>query len=89
MTVTVLGSTGYTGMMLLRILADHPDVDTIMPVSRSRAGQSVRESDPGLSKQIDSKLSRTGGRYASLEEGIEGADAVLSALPHAAAADTV
>ena len=89
MTVTILGSTGYTGMMMLRILADHPDIKSILPVSRSSAGESVREKDPGLGPGVAAKLTRTGGAYASLEEGLDGTDAVLSALPHAAAATTI
>ncbi len=89
MTITVLGSTGYTGMMMLRILADHPDVTIIVPVSSSRAGESVRLHDPGLAPSISAKLERTGGNYATLEEGVERTDAILCALPHAAAAATI
>jgi N-acetyl-gamma-glutamyl-phosphate reductase len=93
MTITVLGSTGYTGMMLLRILADHPDVQTIIPVSRSAAGRPVRSIDPGLGSSIDEKLGPTGGTYLALEEGrvdktdaVLRSDAILSALPHKTAA---
>lgn len=86
MRVVVLGSTGYAGMVLLRILADHPYVDEITPVSRSSAGNPVRGTDPGLAPAIDAKVSN--GTYVSLEDADPlGADAVISALPHAASAE--
>lgn len=85
MRVVVLGSTGYTGMMLLRILSNHPNVERITPVSRSSAGKQVRACDPGLSQSADRKIPN--GLFVSLEDADAGnADAVLSALPHAASA---
>ena len=90
MKAVILGSTGYVGMMLLRILASHPAITSIVPVSRSAAGRSVVEADPGLGPSIGRLLARTGGRFVTVEEaGADSADVVFSALPHGAAAETI
>ncbi|MCF7928477.1 MAG: N-acetyl-gamma-glutamyl-phosphate reductase [Spirochaetales bacterium] len=48
MKAAILGTTGYTGMVLLRILLEHPQIETILPASSSRAGDPVSEIDPGF-----------------------------------------
>jgi N-acetyl-gamma-glutamyl-phosphate reductase len=40
-SATIVGASGYLGSELLRILANHPEVDRIVPTSRSLAGKSV------------------------------------------------
>ncbi|MFW6261616.1 MAG: hypothetical protein ACOC6J_08555, partial [Spirochaetota bacterium] len=90
MKVVIVGSTGYTGMMLVRILAAHPEVESIVPVSRSSAGTSVREIDPGLGEPALARLRQTDGRFVTLEDAKpDDADVVFSALPHGAAAGLV
>ncbi len=59
MRAAVLGATGYTGLVLLRLLADHPDVDDIVPVSSSQPGERLDAVDPGLSPAIAAKLVST------------------------------
>lgn len=87
MTVLVLGSTGYAGMTLIRILASHPEVDSLIPVSRSAAGNPVRDLDPGIGPASGSIFAATDGRYVSLDEVDRSrVDVVFSALPHGAAA---
>ena len=61
MRVAVLGATGYTGLVLLRLLADHPDVDDIVPVSSSQPGVHLDAVDHGLSPDIAGKLVRRAG----------------------------
>ena len=68
MKAVILGTTGYTGMILLRLLADHPDVDQIIPVSSSRPGQPAASVDPGIGKSIEKKLGLCGGNLVTLEE---------------------
>jgi N-acetyl-gamma-glutamyl-phosphate reductase len=89
MKAVVLGATGYTGQVLLRLLAEHPDVSRIIPVSSSQAGKAVREIDPGLPAGIDTKIEA--GRLvdvaAASAQGM-GVDVVFSALPHLASAQT-
>jgi N-acetyl-gamma-glutamyl-phosphate reductase len=90
MKAVILGSTGYVGMMLMRILGSHPAITSIAPVSRSAAGRSVVEADPGLGPSIGRLLEPTHGRFVTLEEAsAESADVVFSALPHGAAAGII
>ncbi len=58
MKTAVLGATGYTGGILLRLLSTHPEVREIIAVSSSQAGQQVRAVDPGLSPAIEQKMGR-------------------------------
>jgi N-acetyl-gamma-glutamyl-phosphate reductase len=85
MKAAVLGATGYTGMVLLRILAEHPEVTEVMAVSSSQAGTPVRAVDPGLPVDIDRKVK--GGLLCSVEDAVGaaargGLDVVFSGLPH-------
>lgn len=86
-TAIVLGASGYTGMLLLRILAHHPQIKSVIASSRSGAGAVVEESDPGLS----AATLRTGRLHPTVlapEEALEhGADVVFSALPHLTSAE--
>ncbi len=88
MTAVILGATGYTGMVLMRILADHPEIDSIVAVSHSSAGTPVTDVDPGLGSAIAAKLVKTGGRLVAIDDAApDAADVVFSALPHGASAE--
>lgn len=78
MKAAVLGATGYTGMLLLRILSSHEKIDSIAAVSTSSAGLEIEKGDPGLHGNIT-------GKYISIEE-LESfqPDVIFSALPHLA-----
>lgn len=78
MKAAVLGATGYTGMLLLRILSSHRNIDSIAAVSTSAIGKKIEEGDPGLFKSIK-------GEYISIED-LEDyqPDVIFSALPHLA-----
>jgi len=90
MKALILGSTGYTGMMLMRILSSHPQIDQIIPTSRSVAGQSVIAEDPGLHASIVEKLAGTDGCYVEFGEvDLGSVDVVFSALPHKTAASMI
>ena len=90
MKALILGSTGYTGMMLMRILSSHPQIDQIIPTSRSVAGQPVSSEDPGLGNGAVDKLRETDGRYVDFATvDLDSVDVVFSALPHKAAAPLV
>lgn len=90
MKALILGSTGYAGMMLLRILLDHPQIDSVIPASRSAAGKLLREVDPAIAGTAAERLNLTGGRYVDPGQ-IDPAsvDVVFSALPHKTAAEVV
>jgi N-acetyl-gamma-glutamyl-phosphate reductase len=80
MKVAVLGSTGYTGMVLLRILSDHPQVATVLPSSSSRAGSTLRDLDPGLGAALKAK---SDGVFVDIDTVLKASvDVVFSALPH-------
>lgn len=86
MKAAILGTTGYTGMLLLRLLSGHPKIDTILPVSSSKPGSSLLETDPGLGKVLAKKV--PGGKYISLDEAVQaGPEVVFAALPHLASAE--
>jgi N-acetyl-gamma-glutamyl-phosphate reductase len=91
MKTAVLGATGYTGQILLRILSEHPEVDTIMAASSSQAGTKVRSVDPGLPPDIEQKI--PGGLLVTPQDVLtaaarkSGIDVVFSALPHLKSAE--
>ena len=55
--VGVVGGTGYTGVELLRLLAQHPGVQLIAITSRGEAGTAVAEMFPSLRGRVDLKFS--------------------------------
>jgi N-acetyl-gamma-glutamyl-phosphate reductase len=79
MIAAVLGVTGYTGQLLARLLAAHPEVSRILPCSSSRAGDSLTSVDPGLA----GAAAKAGERLLTLEQTVAGKpEVVFSALPH-------
>lgn len=51
--VGIVGGTGYTGVELLRLLVQHPEVEIIAITSRGDAGKPVADMFPSLRGQID------------------------------------
>src|SRR6056297_419343 len=87
MRAAVLGATGYTGMVLLRLLLQHPEIHQILPVSRSQKGTSIPAIDPGIGPDL-SKFKLCGEEYLPIEEIAPlSPDVVFSALPHLASAE--
>jgi N-acetyl-gamma-glutamyl-phosphate reductase len=87
MRATVLGASGYGGMLLMRILASHPEISRVTAAARSSAGVPVGEADPGLPHRLV-----TSGAIAPIvlspEEALaEPGEVVFSALPHGASAE--
>jgi len=56
-TVGIVGGTGYTGVELLRILSQHPEVSIQAITSRKEAGMAVAELFPSLRGRIALKFS--------------------------------
>lgn len=77
MVAIVLGSTGYTGALLLRLLDGHPGVEKVYALSQSRGGTAVRmHRAPHIaSGKIQGYLSMKS--LPTLK-----ADVLFSALPH-------
>ncbi len=83
MKAVVLGSTGYTGLVLLRILLEHPDVSSILPVSSSKAGRKVTDIDAGLNSGQLNKFAESKEKLITMDEAVAARpDVVFAALPH-------
>ena len=87
MRAAILGTSGYTGLLLLRILGEHPEVRSILAVSSSQPGTPVRCLDAGLSPSVERKMAETGGALSPIADAVRAAEAgtldvVFSALPH-------
>jgi N-acetyl-gamma-glutamyl-phosphate reductase len=74
--VGIVGGTGYTGVELLRLLAQHPQAELGVITSRAEAGQRVCDMFPSLRGRID--LPFTDPAKADLE----GCDVVFFATPN-------
>jgi N-acetyl-gamma-glutamyl-phosphate reductase len=76
--VGIVGGTGYTGVELLRLLAQHPKVQLHSITSRTEAGTPVAEMFSSLRGRVH--LQFTTPDKANLHE----CDAVFFATPHGA-----
>ncbi|PCJ16234.1 MAG: N-acetyl-gamma-glutamyl-phosphate reductase [Gammaproteobacteria bacterium] len=54
--VGIVGGTGYTGVELLRLLAQHPQADVVSVTSRSEEGIPVSDVYPSLRGSVDCKF---------------------------------
>ena len=94
MKAVILGTTGYTGMVLLKLLAQHPRINSVIPVSSSKTGESIFSTDPrlGRASKLEASIKRKTEITDSLMISVEQAkklhpDVVFSALPHLASAE--
>ena len=56
--VGIVGATGYTGLELLRLLINHPEVSLNCITSRSEAGTAVSALFPSLRGHIDQNFTQ-------------------------------
>lgn len=77
--VGIVGGTGYTGVELLRLLANHPDVSLEVITSRGEKGMAVDELFPNLRGHIDLKFSEPN------VDVLANCDVVFFATPHTVA----
>jgi N-acetyl-gamma-glutamyl-phosphate reductase len=75
-SVAVSGASGYAGGELLRLLADHPDVEIRTVTAHSNAGQPLVAHQPHLRSLAHLTLQDT------TPEVLSGHDVVFLALPH-------
>ena len=54
--VGIVGGTGYTGVELLRLLAQHPEVELVAITSRKEAGMAVSDMFPNLRGRVGLKF---------------------------------
>lgn len=55
--IGIVGGTGYTGVELLRLLAQHPEAELAVITSRSEAGTAVSDMFPNLRGHVDLRFS--------------------------------
>jgi N-acetyl-gamma-glutamyl-phosphate reductase len=79
----ILGTSGYTGQVLLRLLLAHPEIEEIIPVSASKQGEKITAFDAGISGKDLTKLGATGGTCIDIAQAYTMEfDVVFAALPH-------
>jgi N-acetyl-gamma-glutamyl-phosphate reductase len=74
--IGIVGGTGYTGVELLRILSQHPEVSIEAITSRKEAGMDVNQLFPSLRGRIGLKFSDPA------EANLDKCDAVFFATPN-------
>ncbi|MCD9141342.1 N-acetyl-gamma-glutamyl-phosphate reductase [Streptomyces albireticuli] len=74
--VAVAGASGYAGGEILRLLADHPEVELGVISAHTSAGRPLGEVQPHLAGQADKVLAETSA------QSLGGHDVVFLALPH-------
>ena len=77
--IGIIGGTGYIGVELLRLLAQHPQARLIVITSRGEAGKKVAELFPSLRGHVDLAFS------APDPKTLAGCDVVFSATPNGVA----
>jgi len=82
--VAILGSTGYTGAELIRLIENHPHFNITHLGAHSQAGKKVSDVLPGIASSVGSQT--LAAADADLDDDIQ---LVFTALPHGAAAESV
>ncbi|HDP36754.1 MAG TPA: N-acetyl-gamma-glutamyl-phosphate reductase [Candidatus Atribacteria bacterium] len=82
--ISVIGSTGYAGKELVKILMNHRKVELVHLVSSSYAGKNIAEIFPEFLNKLDKKLINF-----NLDIVSQDSDLVFTALPHTVSMDMV
>ena len=77
--VGIVGGTGYTGVELLRLLAQHPEAELRAITSRKEAGSAVSAMFPALRRHVDLKFAEP------TPQVLRGCDVVFFATPNGVA----
>jgi N-acetyl-gamma-glutamyl-phosphate reductase len=80
----ILGATGFTGVELLRLLAQHPQLEVIFAGGDSQAGQRISALYPNLRAAYPNLVAEEFSPSA-----IDGADVVFLGLPHESSLELV
>jgi N-acetyl-gamma-glutamyl-phosphate reductase len=84
MKAGVVGATGYLGAELLRLLADHPDIDVSTAQAGSSAGSAIGEVYPSLARAYQGLTVQ-----AVDPDELDGLDVVFVAVPSGASQEIV
>jgi len=82
--ISVIGSTGYAGKELVKILMNHQKVELVHLVSSSYAGKNIAEIFPEFLNKLDKKIINF-----DLDEISQDSDMVFTALPHTVSMNVV
>ncbi len=82
--VAIVGASGYTGVELIRLLADHPGVEIACLTSRQNAGEEISRSFPSLRKRIGLICDSADPQLIASR-----AEIVFTALPHQTAMEVI
>src|SRR5690606_27979592 len=77
--VGIVGATGYTGVELLRLLAQHPNAEIVAVTSRQESGLPVADLFPSLRGHVDISF------QSSDDAPLSDCDVVFFATPHGVA----
>ena len=77
--IGIVGATGYTGVELLRLLANHPNAEVTAITSRGEAGIHIADYFPNLRHVYDLRFQTPD------EAGLDQCDVVFFATPHGVA----
>lgn len=75
--VSIIGTTGYTGVELVRLLANHREVELVALTSQSYAGEDFSSVYPSLTGYLDKMCTAQ-----DIPEVVQNSDVVFVALPH-------
>ncbi|MDR2709549.1 MAG: N-acetyl-gamma-glutamyl-phosphate reductase [Elusimicrobiota bacterium] len=78
MKVSIIGASGYTGVELLRILHNHPNVEILFLSSQTKEDISIDKIYPHLLKVYENKFVS----QQKLLDAAEQTDVIFTALPH-------
>ena len=81
----IIGATGYTGIELVRLLSQHPQVSLVHLGSRSYQGSSYTDSAAAFRGRLDDFVCRD----ATVSELADRCDVIFLALPHGIASQQV
>jgi len=82
--VSIVGSTGYTGKELIKILLNHKEVELVHLTSTTYVGENINKIFPEFLNKLDKKLINLDLKLIS-----QNSDLVFTALPHTVSMDVV
>ena len=82
--ISIIGSTGYAGKELVKILINHRNVELVHLISSSYAGKNIAEIFPDFLNKLDKKLINF-----NLDVVSQDSDLVFTALPHTVSMDII
>ena len=83
-TAAILGATGYTGVELLRLIAQHPEMEVVFASGDSQAGEKLSHLYPSLRAAYPDLVAQV---YSP--EAVSGVDVVFLGLPHESSVEVV